>query len=82
MVSGFSPSSRWQEHGGFGGFLSGFAAKMTATSLLHESMKHPIKRQSTLTRERYSFNRWRAHFGRILINLNSAIESFAFRGKC
>lgn len=35
---------------------------------LHESMKHLIKRQSTLTRERYSFNRWRAHFGRILIN--------------
>ena len=35
---------------------------------LHESMKHPIKRQSTLIRERYSFTRWRAHFGRIRIN--------------
>lgn len=48
---------------------------------LHENMKHAIKRKSTIKRERYSLNRWRAHFGHIRANAITQPMIYAFMQK-
>ncbi|KAB2913054.1 MAG: site-specific integrase [Dechloromonas sp.] len=34
----------------------------------HESLKHGLKRQTTIDRERWSLNRWQVHFGHLRVN--------------
>ena len=48
---------------------------------LHENMKQAIKRKSTIKRERYSFNRWRAHFGHLRVNAITHPMIYAFMQK-
>lgn len=48
---------------------------------LHESMKHAVKRKSTIVRERLCLAKWRTHFGHIRLNAIVAPMIHAFRQK-